>query len=144
MWVCERLTVEDTPLEGPSIGAPYPVGDWVVDDGSPAEDENQSGKHSTSLSSSSKQNGGYKGSKHLNISPSPHKHQMTHHLICSEYNGWDSVVGFPNRLIQDSPESDMGTISQKDTTGGRKDEAVSNEEPLERNDGERDDGEEKE
>jgi len=139
-----RLTVEDTPLEGPSVGAPYPVGNWVVDDGSPAEDEDQSGKHSTSLSSSSKQNGGYKGSEHLNISAGPHKQQMTHHLICSEYNGWDSVVGFTDRLVQDSPEPDMGTISQKDTTGSRKDKTVSDEEPLERNDSERDDREEKE
>ena len=69
---------------------------------------------------------------------------MTHHLICSEYNGWNSVVGFTDRLVQHSPESDVGAISQKDTTGGRKDETVSNEEPLERNDGERDDREEQE
>jgi hypothetical protein len=69
---------------------------------------------------------------------------VTHHLICSEYNGWDSVVGFPNRLIQYSPESNMGTISQKDSTGGRKDETVSDKEPLEGNDSERDDREEQE
>jgi hypothetical protein len=74
----------------------------------------------------------------------PRKQQVTHHLICSEHNGWNSVVGLPDRLVQHSPESNMGSISQKDTTGGRKDKTVSDEEPLERNDGERDDREEEE
>jgi hypothetical protein len=69
---------------------------------------------------------------------------MTHHLICCEYNSWDSVVGLPDRLVQHSPESNMGSISQKDSTGSGKDETVPDEEPLERNDSERDDGEEKE
>jgi hypothetical protein len=38
----------------------------------------------------------------------------------------------------------MGSISQKDTTGGREDETVSDKEPLERNNSERDDREEEE
>lgn len=120
------------------------MGNWVVYNGCPTEDEDQSRKHSTSLSGSSEKNGGNKSSEHLTVSGFLVEHQVIYHLICSEYNGGNSVVGFSDRLVQDSPESNMGSISQKDTTSGRKDETVSDKEPLERNDSERDDREEKE
>lgn len=50
--------VETTQLEGPAVGVPGPVGDGIVDDGGPDEDEDQAGQKTASVSSSSDSKGG--------------------------------------------------------------------------------------
>lgn len=44
--------VEDTGLEGPSVGVPDPVGQGAVDDGGPAEDKDHGGDDTATLSDS--------------------------------------------------------------------------------------------
>lgn len=56
--------VEAAHLEGPAVGVPGPVGDGVVDDGGPDEDEDQTGQQAAAVSSGSDSKGGTVGASH--------------------------------------------------------------------------------
>jgi hypothetical protein len=49
--------IEDTPLEGPSVGTPNPASDRAVDESSPEEDEDHAGNQATTLSDGTNDNG---------------------------------------------------------------------------------------
>lgn len=42
--------VQAAELVGPAVCVPSPIGDWVVDDGGPDEDEDECGEHATPVS----------------------------------------------------------------------------------------------
>lgn len=53
--------VETAHLEGPTIAVPGPVGDGIVDDGSPDEHEDQGGKHTAAISTRANSERGTRG-----------------------------------------------------------------------------------
>lgn len=143
-----RLTIEDTPLESPSVGAPHPVSERVVAQSRPAEDEEHGREDSASLGGSTQQDRGDERGEHLRcVSMSLSRFlicEAAYHLVSGKDDGGKTTVGLGDWLVQNTPETDVGTVTKERAAALAEDETVSDEEPLERDDGERDNRQEEE
>lgn len=111
--------VETAELEGPAVGVPGPVGDGVVDDGGPDEDEDDAGQHATAVSSSTNGQSGGNGGEHA--------------LVQAEEQIGD-LGAADGGLREGLDQRKVGQITNEGAAGVGERQGISPEEPLEADD----------
>ena len=114
--------VENTPLEGPAVGAPDPEGKGAVDESKPEKDEDHGGEDATPLSDGTNNEGGSDGGEH--------------HLVEGVEEAGDEG-GALGRGSEDFSKAEVGEVADVRVAGfDREGERVAPEVPLEDDDGE--------
>jgi hypothetical protein len=121
-----ETTAETRPMRaaaGPAVDAPDPVGEHVVDEGGPGEDEDHGGEGARALGRGTEKDGGDEVGKH--------------HLVGGKDNLGELAVGLGDGALEDAAEADVAPIAEEGTAGFGEDEGVADEEPLEGDDRQR-------
>lgn len=112
--------VEPTEFKGPAVGIPGPVGDGVVDDGSPDEDKDEGGQHTATVGDGADSEGGRNSGEHA--------------LVQTE-----EQVGYLGAadagLAQHLHEAEVGEVTDEGAARVAEGQGVAPEEPLEADDG---------
>lgn len=126
-------------VEEPAVGVPGPVGDGVVDDGGPDEDEDDGGEHAAAISNGTDGEGGtvvlliQKRFPGNSGECSNLRDGSKHSLVETEENIWQHgrAIGLSNGLH----ETKLAEITKEGVSSAGKGQRVAPEEPLEPNHG---------